>query len=87
MRHAGYGTRHLKERGRWRHYQRRVPARFTGFDERGLIQIARRTQSLEVAMMRRDALAEADAALWNARALEFVGGAGLSAQRVESGRS
>tara|TARA_R110000787_G_scaffold274658_2_gene382670 strand:- start:7519 stop:8895 length:1377 start_codon:yes stop_codon:yes gene_type:complete len=74
MRHAGYGTRYLKERGGWWHYQRRVPARFTCVDERGLIQIALRTQSLEVAMMRRDALAEADAALWNARALEFVGG-------------
>jgi hypothetical protein len=74
MRHAADGTKYLKERGGWWHYQRRVPARFAAVDERGLIQIALRTQSLEVAMMRRDALAEADAALWNARALEFAGG-------------
>ena len=74
MKHKTLGQKYLKERGGWWHYQRRVPARFTGVDDRGLIQIALRTQSLEVAMMRRDALAEADGALWNARALELAGG-------------
>lgn len=74
MKHTGLGLRYLKERGGWWHYQRRVPNRFEHVDGRGLIQVALRTQSLEIAMMRRDALAEADTALWNARALEPAGG-------------
>ena len=74
MKQNGLGLRYLKSRGGWWHYQRRVPSRFEGVDNRGLIQVALRTQSLEIAMMRRDALAEADAALWNARSLELTGG-------------
>lgn len=66
--------KYLKERGGWWHYIRRVPKRFLAIDDRDWVQVALRTQSLEVAMMRRDALAEADEALWNARALEFSGG-------------
>jgi len=66
--------KYLKERGGWWHYIRRVPKRFSAIDDRVWIQVALRTQSLEVAMMRRDALAEADNALWNARTLEFSGG-------------
>ena len=49
---------------------RRVPSRFASVDERGLVQIALRTDSLEVAKMRRDGLAEADTAMWNALSLE-----------------
>lgn len=74
MKQNGLGLRYLKSRGGWWHYQRRVPSRFESVDNRGLIQVALRTQSLEIAMMRRDALAEADGALWNARSLELTGG-------------
>ncbi|MEO1706721.1 MAG: DUF6538 domain-containing protein, partial [Pseudomonadota bacterium] len=71
MKNTGLGRRYLKERGGWWHYQRRVPSRYGDIDDRGLIQIALRTQSIEVAMMRRDGLAEADEAMWNAKALEL----------------
>ena len=74
MKHDVQSTKYLKSRGGWWHYVRRVPKRFAAVDDRDWIQVALRTQSLEIAMMRRDALAEADSALWNARALEFRGG-------------
>lgn len=73
MKNTGLGRRYLKERGGWWHYQRRVPSRYGDIDDRGLIQIALRTQSIEVAMMRRDGLAEADEAMWNAKSLELMG--------------
>ena len=73
MKHFSLGSKFLKDRGGWWHYVRRVPARFQDVDKRGLIQIALRTQSLEVAMMRRNSLAEADAALWNSLALQIEG--------------
>lgn len=74
MKQSGPSLRFLKQRKGWWHYQRRVPERFASVDERGLIQVALRTQSLEVAIMRRDSLAEADAALWNAKLLDLTGG-------------
>lgn len=74
MKQTLHSSKYLKERGGWWHYVRRVPKRFAAIDDRGWIQIALRTQSFEVAVMRRDALAEADVALWNARALELSGG-------------
>lgn len=49
---------------------RRVPTRFQEVDKRGLIQTALHTQSLEIAMMRRNGLAEADDALWSSLALQ-----------------
>ena len=73
MKHFSLGSRFLKDRSGWWHYVRRVPARFKDVDRRGLIQIALRTQSLELAMMRRNSLAEADAALWNSLALKIEG--------------
>ena len=73
MKHFSLGSRFLKDRGGWWHYVRRVPARFKDVDRRGLIQIALRTQSLEVVMMRRNSLAEVDAALWNSLALQSEG--------------
>jgi len=48
---------------RW-HYVRRVPKEYTEFDRRGLISRALKTESLEVARARRDALAEADNQFW-----------------------
>jgi len=73
MKQARLNTRYLKQRGGWWHYVRRVPSRFEMVDQRGLIQVALRTTSVEIAMMRRDGLAEADEALWNAKAIELAG--------------
>lgn len=70
MKHFSLGSKFLKDRGGWWHYVRRVPARFKDVDKRGLIQHALRTQSIEIAMMRRNSLAEADDALWNSLALQ-----------------
>ncbi|MDJ0920371.1 MAG: hypothetical protein QNI84_04535 [Henriciella sp.] len=74
MKHDVQSTKYLKSRGGWWHYVRRVPKCFAAIDDRDWIQVALLTQSLEIAMMRRDALSEADGALWNARALELSGG-------------
>lgn len=58
----------LKERGgRW-HYVRRVPAHSALVDDRKLIQIALKTQSLEVAKLRRDAQEKADDLYWQSLA-------------------
>ena len=57
--------RHLENRkGRW-YYQRRVPKRFKAFDDRGVIKTALKTDSIEVARFRRDALEAADDDYWN----------------------
>jgi integrase len=73
MKHFSLGSKFLKDRGGWWHYVRRVPKRFEEIDRRGLIQIALRTQSQEIAMMRRNGLAEADDALWCSLALQAEG--------------
>lgn len=66
----------LKNRnGRW-HYCRRVPAAFEQFDKRGLIRTSLKTSSLEVARVRRDALAEADEHYWSS--LSLAGDAAIS---------
>lgn len=60
----GDDNQYLKLRkGRW-HYCRRVPKRFAHVDPRNTIEIALGTASRDVAVRRRDALAEADEALW-----------------------
>ena len=51
-------------RGRW-YYQRRVPKRFHVFDDRRVIKTALKTDSIEVARFRRDALEAADDDYWN----------------------
>lgn len=56
--------RYLKSRKGWWYYQRRVPARAAHLDDRGLIQTSLDTQSLDAARLRRDALRDADDALW-----------------------
>ncbi|MEO0612614.1 MAG: DUF6538 domain-containing protein [Pseudomonadota bacterium] len=57
--------RHLENRnGRW-YYQRRVPKRFKPYDDRGVIKTALKTDSIEVARFRRDALEAADDDYWN----------------------
>jgi len=49
--------------GRW-YYIRRVPANVADLDERGMIRTSLRTDSLELARKRRDAMMEADDAYW-----------------------
>lgn len=57
--------RYLRKRGgRW-HYYRRVPKRFTAFDDREKVRTSLKTDSLEVARFRRDALEAADDDYWN----------------------
>ncbi|MEQ3629596.1 MAG: DUF6538 domain-containing protein [Hyphomonas sp.] len=57
--------RHLEKRsGRW-YYQRRVPKRFKPYDDRAVIKASLKTDSVEVARFRRDALEAADDDYWN----------------------
>ena len=65
--------RHLQLRGARYHYYRRVPNRFAGLDGRGVIRVALRTDSLEIARIRRDELAAADEAFWASLALSLSG--------------
>ena len=60
--------RHLKLRGRFWHYQRRVPLRFRDVDKRIAVRKSLRTPSREIARLRRDALAETDNQYWAALA-------------------
>lgn len=69
---AGYPKqdRFLTQRGdRW-YYQRLVPSRFAHIDPRPRVRYSLRTSSVEVARLRRDALAEADLNYWTALAVE-----------------
>lgn len=56
--------RHLMERSGWYYYYRQVPARLRSFYEGRKIRIALGTQSMEVARLRRDELADADDDYW-----------------------
>lgn len=58
--------RYLDNRGgHWR-YVRRVPSRLAHLDPRGTIRVSLKTDSLQRAMQRRDAMEAADDALWAA---------------------
>lgn len=58
------GNRHLEFRaGHW-HYNRRVPARYSNYDDRGRIRLSLKTTSLDTARERRDAMVEADNLYW-----------------------
>ncbi len=56
--------RYLKERKGWWHYVRRVPGHAAAVDSRGVIQIALKTRSADIAKFRRDALETADDLYW-----------------------
>ncbi|WP_031555485.1 DUF6538 domain-containing protein [Parvularcula oceani] len=71
--------RYLKSRGRRWWYCRRVPTRFAHLDTRGTIRESLGTDSLEVARLRRDHLAEADDAYWQGLALAAAGEGGAEA--------
>lgn len=47
------------------HYKRRVPARYAMFDDRDTIRFSLRTDSLDVARIRRDAQVQADDLYWS----------------------
>lgn len=69
---------YLMERaGRW-YYQRFIPARFAHVDSRKRIRSALRTTSIDIARLRRDALAEADDAYWLALSIEAAENGGVS---------
>ncbi|QFT31776.1 hypothetical protein FIV00_14890 [Labrenzia sp. THAF82] len=69
-------------RGRWRYF-RRVPKRVAHLDDRGVIQVALGTSSLDVARIRRDAMEEADNLHWASLA---AGGTEQAEQRYEAAR-
>ena len=57
-------NRYLRFRnGRW-HYKRRVPTRYAAFDDRGVIRFSLKTDSLDIARIRRDAQVQADDLYW-----------------------
>jgi len=70
--------RYLRKRhGKW-HYYRRVPKRYEPFDARETIRASLKTDSLEVARFRRDALEAADDDYWASMLLlqeQDIGGA------------
>lgn len=56
--------RYLKTRGSVFHYYRRVPRRFSNVDDRGTIRHSLKTNSLEIARIRRDGFETADDEYW-----------------------
>lgn len=58
-------NRHLKHKrdGYW-HYRRRVPKRYSNFDNRNIVECSLRTKSLEIARLRRDAVEHSDDLYW-----------------------
>lgn len=68
--------RFLLKRGKRWYYQRRVPTQFSAIDSRKFAKVSLKTESLELARLRRDQLAEADDEYWMALALETDGAPG-----------
>jgi len=61
--------RYLKLRGRTFHYYRRVPKRFAHLDDRKTVRHSLKTNSLEIARIRRDGFETADCEFWASLAL------------------
>jgi len=61
-------NQYLKNRNSHWHYHRRVPLAYEELDRRGTIRTSLKTTSLEVARVRRDAMAEADELYWSSLA-------------------
>lgn len=70
--------RFLTQRGDKWYYQRLVPGRFAHIDPRARVRYSLRTSSIEIARLRRDALAEADLNYWTALAVEAAENDGVS---------
>lgn len=66
-------NRFLLQRGKRWYYQRRVPSQFSEVDMRRFAKVSLKTESLELARLRRDQLAEADDEYWMALAVEAGG--------------
>ncbi|MEL6725490.1 MAG: DUF6538 domain-containing protein, partial [Pseudomonadota bacterium] len=62
--------RFLLKRGKRWYYQRRVPGQFSHLDQRRFAKVSLKTESLEIARVRRDQLADADDEYWMALAVE-----------------
>lgn len=54
----------LRFRDNDRHYKPRIPIRYAEFDDRGVIRFSLKTDSLDIARIRRDAQAQADDLFW-----------------------
>ena len=57
-------NRYLHKRGKHWHYARRIPAHYADLDKRIYIRKALKTESVEVARVRRDALIAAEDLYW-----------------------
>lgn len=57
-------NQHLQFRDNNWHYKRRVPARYRDFDDRDMVRFSLKTDSLDIARLRRDAQAQADDLYW-----------------------
>ena len=55
---------YLKRRGQRWHYFRRVPKEYDAFDKRGTVYKSLKTESLQLARAKRDALLQADNQYW-----------------------
>ena len=64
--------RFLLKRGKRWYYQRRVPGQFSHLDQRRFAKVSLKTESLEIARVRRDQLADADDEYWMALAVELA---------------
>lgn len=76
--------RYLKARGSKWHYVRRVPTHFAAIDPRGLIQVSLKTQSLDVAKLRRDALERADDLFWQGMMIDDAAHARYQAAKARA---
>lgn len=54
----------LRYRDHHWHYKRRVPTRYAAYDDRGVIRFSLKTDSLDIARIRRDAQVQADDLYW-----------------------
>lgn len=67
-------NRFLLRRGNRWYYQRRVPGQFSHLDQRRFAKVSLKTDSLDLARVRRDQLAEADDQYWMALSFEMENG-------------
>ena len=76
--------RYLQKRGRHWHYVRRVPAQLSELDSRGQIRVSLDTTNIEVARVRRDAMALADEEFWSTLFISSQTNSGTLPPRAKS---
>lgn len=69
-------NQYIIQRGNRWHYVRRVPNEYADIDPRGIVRRSLKTESLEVARARRDALAQADDHYWASCSIAPSSGSG-----------